>query len=144
MDITERHNGHDARQDKQSSGHDAAERAMHQPADIGGELLGFGTGEQHAVVQRMQEPLLRYPAFLLDQDAVHHRNLPCRAAEAQRRNPHPRPEGFIQRHAVGGPPDLALLHGPCNGITHSQAPGLALDQLCVSSLASRHQRYMAS
>ena len=86
--------------DEQPAGHDAAERAVHQPADIGGELLRLGAGQQHAVVERMQEPLLGDPALLLDEDAVHHRDLAGRAAEAQRRNPHPRPERLAQGHAV--------------------------------------------
>jgi hypothetical protein len=36
----------------------------------------------------VQEALLADPALLLDQDAVHHRDLPRGAAEGQRRHPH--------------------------------------------------------
>ena len=83
VDDAERHQGDDAGQDEQAAGHEAAARAVHQPADIDGELLGLGSGQQHAVVQRMQEPALGDPPLLLDDDAVHHRDLPGRAAEAQ-------------------------------------------------------------
>ena len=56
---------------------------MHEPADIGGELLRLGAGQQHAVVQRVQEPVLADPALLLDEDAVHDRDLAGRSAEAE-------------------------------------------------------------
>ena len=59
----------------------AAPHAVHQPADIGGKLLRLGAGQEHAVVQRMQEPRLVDPAFLLDQHAVHQRDLAGGAAE---------------------------------------------------------------
>ena len=44
-----------------------------------------------AIVQRVQEPRLRDPALLLDQDAVHDRDLAGRAAKAQERHPRARP-----------------------------------------------------
>src|SRR5262249_18909870 len=74
--------------------------AVHQPADVSGKLLRLGSREQHAVVERVQESLLRYPALFLDEDAVHDSNLPGRSTKAQRRNPQPRPEGLAQCHAV--------------------------------------------
>ena len=58
IDVAERHDGDDAGQDEQPAGHDAAERAVHQPADIGRELLRLGPGQQHAVVERVQKPAL--------------------------------------------------------------------------------------
>ena len=73
---------------------------MHQPADVGRKLLRLGPGQQHAVVEGVQEPLLRDPALLLDQDAVHHGDLAGGTAEAQRRDPHPRPERLVQRDPV--------------------------------------------
>ena len=45
--------------DEQPAGHDAAERAVHQPADIGRELLRLRARQQHAVVERVQEPASR-------------------------------------------------------------------------------------
>ncbi len=42
-----------------------------------------GPGKQHAVIQRVQKPVLADPAFLIDKDAVHDSDLPRRTAEAQ-------------------------------------------------------------
>ena len=89
IDVAQRHDGDDAGQDEQHAGHQAAERAVHQPADIGRELLRLRPRQQHAVVERVQEPALGDPALLLDQDAMHHRDLPGRAAEAQQRDAQP-------------------------------------------------------
>ena len=100
--VAQRHDGDDAGQDEQPACHDAAERAVHQPADVGSQLLRLGPRQQHAIVKRMQEPLFRDPALLLDQDAMHHRDLAGGAAEAQRRDPHPRPERLAQAHAMRG------------------------------------------
>ena len=82
VDDAERHQSDDAGQDEQPAGHDATARAVHQPADIGRELLGLGTGQQHAIVERMQEAALGHPLFFFDENAVHHRDLTGRAAEA--------------------------------------------------------------
>ena len=68
---------------KNAPGDDAAPRAVHQPADVDGELLRLGAGQQHAVVERVQEALLAEPAPALDQLAVHDRDLPGRAAETR-------------------------------------------------------------
>src|SRR2546430_8169239 len=55
---------------------------MHQPADVGRELLRLGAGENHAVIERVQEASLGDPALLLDELAMHDRDLPGRTAEA--------------------------------------------------------------
>ena len=44
IDDAESHQRDDTGQDEQAACHNAAARAMHQPADIGGELLGLGPG----------------------------------------------------------------------------------------------------
>ena len=44
IDYAEHHQRDNAGQDEQAARHDPAARAMHQPADIGGKLLCFGTG----------------------------------------------------------------------------------------------------
>ena len=132
VDVAERHDGDDAGQDEQPARHDAAERAMHQPADIGGELLRLGARQQHAVVERVQKPLLGDPALLLDQDAVHHRDLPGGAAEAQRRDAHPGPERLAQADAMRWDLTFAASRGHRSVIVHHQASGLALGQLWVS------------
>ena len=55
--------------------------SVHEPADVDGELLRLGAGQQHAVVERVQEALLADPAAPLDQLAVHDGDLSRRAAE---------------------------------------------------------------
>ena len=40
-------------QDKQSARHYAAPTFVHQPTDIGDQLLRFGSGQHHAVIQGM-------------------------------------------------------------------------------------------
>ncbi len=54
---------------------------MQQPTHIDRKLLGLGPGQQHAIVERMQEPRLPDPSLLLDEDAVHDGDLPGGAAE---------------------------------------------------------------
>jgi hypothetical protein len=54
---------------------------VHQPADVDGELLRLGAGQEHAVVERVQEPFFGEPAAALDQLAVHDGDLARRAAE---------------------------------------------------------------
>ena len=100
IDDAERHQRDDARQDEQPARHQAAARAVHQPADISGQLLRLGTGQKHAVVERMQEPAFRHPPFFFDKNPVHYGDLPGRAAEAQRRDAKPDAKGFADRNAV--------------------------------------------
>ena len=96
VDIAQAHDGDDAGQDEQAAGHDAAGGPVQQPADIGGELLRLRPRQQHAVVQRMQEPALGDPVLFLDQDAMHHRDLAAgppklsRATRSQTRKASPK------------------------------------------------------
>ena len=71
-------------QHKQDTGHDTAPGAVHQPADVGGQLLRLGSGQQHAVVQGVQKTGFRDPALLLHQLAVHDGNLPGRTTKADK------------------------------------------------------------
>ena len=100
VDVAQAHNGDDAGQNEQAARHNAAGSSVQQPADIGGKLLRLGPWQQHAVVEGVQEPLFRDPAFLLDQNAVHHRDLSGGAAEAERRDAHPRPERLAHGDAM--------------------------------------------
>ena len=100
VDPAQHHERDDAGQDEQAAGHQAAGRTVHQPADIGGELLRLGPGQQHAVVQRVQEPRLRHPAPFLDEHAMHDRDLPRRTAETQQRDPGPDAQRLVEADAV--------------------------------------------
>src|SRR5262245_39156656 len=106
IDVAQRHDGDDAGNDEEPAGDDAAERAMYQPADIGRELLRLRARQQHAIVERMQEPLVRDPALLLDQNAMHDCDLAGGTAEAQRRDPQPHPERLAHRYPVLRLPSL--------------------------------------
>ena len=55
---------------------------MQEPPAVDGELLGFGTGQQHAVVERMQETRLADPAFFFNQLRMHERDLAGGSAKA--------------------------------------------------------------
>ena len=138
IDVAQPHDGDDAGQDEQPAGHDAAGGPVQQPADIGRKLLRLRARQQHAVVQRMQKPALGNPVLFLDQDAVHHRDLPGRAAEAQQGDPQPDPEGFTEADAVTG---IALRLGfGRSSATSIYGFALLVGQLWVSPVASRHQR----
>jgi len=73
----------EARQYKQQAGNEAAAHAVHQPADIGGQLLSLRARQQHAEIQSVQEALLGNPALLIDNRRVHQGDLTGRPAEAQ-------------------------------------------------------------
>ena len=77
-------------QDEQDAGDQPAAGAVEQPAGVDGQLLRLGAGQQHAVVQRVQEPLLADPALLVDQLVLHHRDLAGRSAEGLQRDGEPR------------------------------------------------------
>jgi len=98
VDRGKRQQRHDTGQHEQDPGHQATTGAVEQPADVDGELLGLRAGQQRAVAQRVQEPLLPDPALLLHQDALHHRDLPGRAAEGLQRDREPGPQRLAERH----------------------------------------------
>ena len=56
VDDGERHDREDARQDEERAGDEPALGAVQKPADVDGELLRLGAGQEHAVVERVQEP----------------------------------------------------------------------------------------
>src|SRR3954453_4443552 len=75
------------------------QRCISQPI-IDRQLMGFRPRQQHAIAQRMQEPVLADPFLLVDDDPVHDRNLAGWAAEAERGHAQPDPKGFTERDAV--------------------------------------------
>jgi hypothetical protein len=68
-------------QHEQGAGDQAAADPVEQPADVDGQLLGLGPGQQGAVGQGVQEPALANPAPLVDQRALHDGDLTGRATE---------------------------------------------------------------
>src|SRR5215475_5781398 len=81
---------------------------MHQPADVNGELLRLRTGQQHAVVERVQESLLTQPAPPLDQLTVHDRDLSRRAAEGDEPQLDPEAKRLRERDAPPGGAEITF------------------------------------
>ena len=75
---------------------------MQQPADVGRELGGLGTGQEHAVIQRVKESRLADPAPFFHQLGVHDRNLTGRSAEADEAKLQPEAQGFTKGGMLGG------------------------------------------
>ena len=85
-----------ARQYEKNAGGETAKRAVKPPADIGGELHRLGAGKEHAKIQSMQKALLSDPPSLLDEQAMHERDLTGRPAEGQDADPAPEGERFAK------------------------------------------------
>jgi hypothetical protein len=81
VEVAQSHDRDDAGQNKEPAGDDGPRPAVHQPADIDRQLVRLGSGQQHAVAKRVQKPRFADPFLLIDDDAVHDRDLPGRAAE---------------------------------------------------------------
>ena len=75
---------------------------MEEPANIDRELLRFGSGQEHAEVERVEKTRLTDPAFLLDQLGLHDRDLPGRSAEANEPELEPEAEGFAESRMRDG------------------------------------------
>ncbi len=89
VDPRQRNQDEQRRQHEQSAGDDATPRTVHEPADVGSQLLGLRPWQHHAVVQRMEETVLRDPAAPLDQFLMHEGDLSRRTTEADETEPQP-------------------------------------------------------
>ena len=67
---------------------------MHQPAEIGRQLLRLWPRQQHAKIQRVQKTRIGYPMALFHYFTMHHRNLRRRPAEGQQTNAEPHAQRF--------------------------------------------------
>ena len=94
----QRHDRDEAWQHEQQASDQAPARPVEQPADVSRELLRFGTGQQHAIAQCVQETLFADPAFFIDENAVHDGDLPGRAAKRQQADAHPGASGLGERN----------------------------------------------
>ena len=127
IDDAQRHDRDYAGYDEQPAGHQATRRSVHQPADIGRELLRLWSWQKHAVVQRMRESAFRDPFFLLDNDPVHHRDLSSGTAETQASDAQPDAKGLAKRYAVARDAGT-IRHRDWFGC-HFSVPGLFVGQL---------------
>lgn len=87
-------------QHEQSARDQAAAHSVEQPADVDRELLCLGAWEQGAVRKGVQESLLADPALLVDQDALHDRDLAGRTTEGLQRDGEPDLGGVTQWYEV--------------------------------------------
>lgn len=85
-DIKRRQCQHDDRtgQHEQKPGQQAAAPAFHRPAGISRKLHGFRPRQQHAEIERMDQPLLIHPFLFIHENALQHGDLRRRAAEGQK------------------------------------------------------------
>ena len=74
---------------------------MEKPANIDGELLGFGTGQEHAVVERVKKARLTDPAPPFHQLRLHDRDLPRWPAERNESKLEPEAERFAEARFRG-------------------------------------------
>ena len=92
----QQHRGHQ----KQAAGDQPPRDAMHQPAQIGGQLDGLGAWQNHAVIQGMQIAPLREPAAPLHQLPMHQGNLTRRSSKAHQPQLQPEAAGGTQAHGA--------------------------------------------
>ncbi len=98
----------DRGQDEECPGHEPASRAVEQPSGVDRELMCLRAGQQHAVVEGVEEALLVEPSASLDQLPVHDRDLSRGAAERDEAQLRPEAGGLRE----GGRGRLSR-HGPC-------------------------------
>ena len=86
------------RQHKQNTGHNAAPCFVHQPANVGGQLLGFWSGQYHAVIECMKKTFFRKPTPAHHQLFVHDGNLASRPTKADEAQLEPKNKGLPKTH----------------------------------------------
>jgi len=100
VDRRQDHQRHVAGKHEQDPRDEAAGSAVQQPAEVDRELLRFWTGQQGAIRQRVQEPLLADPASFVDEFAMHDRDLPGGPAKGAQGDPEPRARRFTEGNDV--------------------------------------------
>ncbi len=85
-DIQRRQCKHDdsAGQHEQKPGQKAAAPALNRPTGIGRKLHGFRARQQHAEIERMDQPFLIHPFLFIHENALQHGDLRGRPAERQK------------------------------------------------------------
>src|SRR5215218_9407353 len=101
--IREQPQHEDGGDHEERAGHDAAERPVQPPSDVGRNLLCFWAGEEHTEVERPQVLLLGDPPFPLHKLAVHDGDLSRRTPEVDKTKLHPEPERLPEANRLGLP-----------------------------------------
>ncbi len=78
----QRNDEKEGRQNKKNAGQHTAPGPVQQPAQIGGQLLRFRPGQQHAIVEGVQKALFGDPPAAVNQLLMHEGDLTGRAAKA--------------------------------------------------------------
>src|SRR5215203_2288755 len=99
--VREQPQNEDGRDHEEGACHDAPQRPVQPPSDVGRDLLRLRTGQEHAEVERPQVLLLRNPTLPLDQLAVHDRDLASGTAEVDEPELHPEPESLPEADRLG-------------------------------------------
>ena len=100
------------RQNEQAAGDDAAPGSVHEPADVGRELLRLWAGQHHAVVERVQKTAFGDPAPFFHELLMHDRDLSGRTAEADESELEPEQKRVAEAHSgCGGGRRRGRLHG---------------------------------
>src|SRR5439155_11483044 len=128
VDIGEPQDQEEGRNHERDAGDDPALDLVQEPAHVDRELLGLGSGQQHAVVQGVQEPGVADPAPALHQLLVHDRDLPGGTAEVDEAELDPE-----HRRLTEGDPVDRLLDRAVD-LLHADA----------EPTSSRHHAYSAS
>ena len=81
IDVTEEEEDKNGGKNEQAPCNRTSSHPVQQPADVGRQLLRLRAGQNHAVVQGIEKPLIAHPFPLLHQFMVHDGNLSGRAAE---------------------------------------------------------------
>jgi len=69
---------------------------MEKPADIGGQLLGLRSEEEHAIVEGMEKFIIADPFFPIYQFLVHDSDLTGRAAKTDPAEFQPEEKGLLE------------------------------------------------
>src|SRR5215218_816945 len=109
--VREQPQNEDGRDHEEGACHDAPQRPVQPPPDVGGHLLRLGTGQEHAEVERPQVLLLRNPTFLLHQLAVHDGDLASGPPEVDEPELYPEPERLPEPYRLGLPGRTVLRNG---------------------------------
>ena len=85
---------------EQAAGDQSTGDAMHQPAQIGGQLDGLWARQHHAVIERMEITPLREPVAPLHQLAMHQGDLTRWATKAHQAQLQPEAARIGQAHGL--------------------------------------------
>ena len=106
------------RQNKQQPCRKSTLGAIHQPAEIGCQLLRFRPRQERTEIQRMQKPAIADPAPLIDKFTMHQSDLARRATKGQTSDPRPDGDCIPKRRQVCPGP---FIRHNANSLSHAKS-----------------------